>query len=62
MSREVVVVIHRAPGKRGKQEFREFATYEEAMAYVDRNTVRREHDRLPRLDAKDFRFIYRRKR
>lgn len=33
-------VIHNAPGKQGKQEYREFDTIEKAMAYIERNAGR----------------------
>lgn len=35
--RKTVRVVHNAPKKKGKQEYREFKTVEEALAYTERN-------------------------
>lgn len=42
-------VIHKAPKKRGKQETREFKSLTEAVAYVERNTQKRQHGKEPRI-------------
>ena len=35
-----IKVIHNAPGKKGKLEYREFQTLEQVQAYLDRNKDR----------------------
>ena len=47
-------VIHNAPGKKGKQEYREFRTPEEAMAYMERNGA----DKHRLASVKEFGFRY----
>ncbi len=37
MSKGKVTVVHNAPGKKGKQEYREFDSLFEAGAYIERN-------------------------
>lgn len=45
-------VIHKAPGKKGKREAREFKSVADALAYIERNTQPREHGKAPRIGSK----------
>lgn len=49
--KQKVRVVHNAPGKKGKQEYREFDSVEEAMAYCARNDIRT-HGAAGRYDGK----------
>jgi len=53
--RNLIRVIHKAPGKKGKQEYREFDTFEEAWAYIERNEGRC-HMAKGRFDAASFKY------
>lgn len=52
-------VIHNAPGKKGKQEYREFNTPEEAWAYLERNEDRT-HGAVGRANDVQFKYPGRR--
>lgn len=39
-NKESIKVIHRAPGKKGKLEYRRFESLEKAAAYLERNRER----------------------
>lgn len=47
--RNAVRVTHKAPSKKGKQETRFFATADDALAYIERNTAPREHGKKGRI-------------
>jgi hypothetical protein len=47
--KNAVRVTHKAPGKLGKQETRNFDTAAEALAYIERNTAPREHGKKGRI-------------
>ena len=47
--RNAVRVTHKAPGKRGKQETRHFDSVDEALAYIERNKLPREHGKNGRI-------------
>jgi hypothetical protein len=52
--KKMVTVVHNAPGKKGKQEYRTFKTEKEALDYIDRNLNEgiRKKGRIARTTAK----------
>lgn len=54
--RKSIRVIHNAPKKKGKQEYREFKTVEEALAYTARNMA--EKHRLGKALVNEAGFRY----
>jgi hypothetical protein len=50
-----VRVIHNTPGKKGKQEYREFTSLAEALSYIQKNGGR-VHGATPRFKEADFRY------
>lgn len=47
--KNAITVVNRAPGKKGKLEYRTFDTFEQVQAYFDRNTSPREHGKKGRI-------------
>lgn len=57
-AKEFIDVIHKAPGKRGKQEYRRFESLDDAWRYVERQTGRTHGapSRVNELDGYVFRY------
>ncbi len=59
MAKRKVTVVHNVPGKKGKQEYRQFDSMEEALAYTARNTKGgRFPGRLEKGKVKEERYRY----
>lgn len=47
--KNAITVVNRAPGKKGKLEYRKFDTFDQVQAYFERNEAPREHGKKGRL-------------